>query len=361
MPRPKRILLVEPPKSKQYYTRYPPLGLLKLARLHRNNGHVVRLAKGLVDCNFKPDIIYVTSLFTYAYEAVHKTIQFYSEKYTKANITVGGIYASLCSEHLFEVFGERIAIHKGLFPGADDVLPDYSLVPDNKTSILFASRGCINHCNYCSVSKLEPKFFARPTIRHLVYPGHTAIVFWDNNFLASPYCFDILEELEGLSLEVDFNQGLDARLLTEDVVKRLSLLKIPVVRLAYDSLSARPKLSDSIDLLKLHGFRGRRIVVYCLFNSEDRNDTPQTFLDRIKDLMDWGVVAYPMRYQSLTPTKKDTYVSDYWEAQQLDMVARARRVVGYGGAFPPYTGLKRKFMDAATFEEAFRLRAPNRQ
>jgi hypothetical protein len=361
MSRPKRILLVEPPKSRQYYTQYPPLGLLKLAALHRQKGHAVYFTKGLVDCDFKPDIIYVTSLFTYAYEAVHKTIQFYSQKYTKAEITVGGIYASLCSDHLFEVFGGRIAIHKGLLPEAEEVLPDYSLVPDYKTTILFASRGCVNHCHYCSVPKLEPQFLARPSVRHLIYPGHTSIVFWDNNFLASPYCFDILCELEELSLKVDFNQGLDARLLTEDVAERLSRLTMPVVRLAYDSQSLRSKLSNAIELLKVHGFRGREILVYCLFNSEDRNDTPQTFLDRIKDLMNWGVAAYPMRYQSLTPGRKDTYVSAYWEAQQLDMVAKARRVIGYGGAFPPYAGLKRKLMDAGTFEEAFGLRPPSRR
>ena len=39
------------------------------------------------------------------------------------------------------------------------------------------------------------------------------------------------------------------------------------------------------------------------------------------------------------------------------MVARARRVIGYGGAFPPYDGLKRKVLNARNFEEAFELRA----
>jgi len=38
------------------------------------------------------------------------------------------------------------------------------------------------------------------------------------------------------------------------------------------------------------------------------------------------------------------------------MVAKARRVIGYGGAFPPYKGLKKKFFNAKSFEEAFSLR-----
>ena len=44
--------------------------------------------------------------------------------------------------------------------------------------------------------------------------------------------------------------------------------------------------------------------------------------------------------------------------EQLEMVAKARRVTGYGGAFPPYEGLKGKILDARSFEEAFALRPP---
>jgi hypothetical protein len=40
------------------------------------------------------------------------------------------------------------------------------------------------------------------------------------------------------------------------------------------------------------------------------------------------------------------------------MVAKARRVLGYGGAFPPYEGLKKKILGASSFEKAFELRPP---
>lgn len=42
------------------------------------------------------------------------------------------------------------------------------------------------------------------------------------------------------------------------------------------------------------------------------------------------------------------------------MIARARRVIGYGGAFPPYEGLKKKLSNAKNFGEAFSLRPPER-
>jgi len=78
----------------------------------------------------------------------------------------------------------------------------------------------------------------------------------------------------------------------------------------------------------------------------------------IKDLLEWGVVSYPMRYEPLKPRPKNTYISPNWTTEQLEMIAKARRVIGYGGTFPPYEGLKKKILNAKSFEKAFKLRQP---
>jgi len=356
----KKILLVEPQRSKKYHTQYPPLGLLKLAAYHKKKKDKVRFVRGFVDDGFYPDKIYITSLFTYAWEPVHEVIKYYSKKYKKAEITVGGIYATLCEDHLRETFKNRIKIHKGLYDKVEDILPDYSIVPEWDRSIVFASRGCIRNCPFCSVKVLEPEFKPKKSIKHLIYPKHKKVILWDNNILASPYWEDIFQELEELKLEVDFNQGIDARLINTKVISRLKKLKIPLIRLAYDTQGIRKHLKCAIDLLKEAGFRGRRILVYCLYNNPFEKETPETFLNRIQDLIDWGVVSYPMRYEPLEPREKNTYVSPYWTGEQLEMVAKARRVLGYGGAFPPYVGLKKKFLNAKSFEEAFKLRPPRK-
>jgi len=348
-----KILLVEPLKSIKYHTAYPPLGLLKLAAYHKKRGDKVRLFQGSAKNGFNPEIIYITSLFTYAYEPVHDVIRYYIQNYKKARIVVGGIYATLCSEHLKDAFGDRIEIHKGLFPEAENLLPDYSLVPEWESSIIISSRGCIRKCRFCSAPTLEPEFEAKKSIRHLIYPGHKKAIFWDNNILASPYWRDIFDELVDLNLEVDFNQGLDARLLNEDVALKLKRLHMPNVRLAYDSYGIRKPLKSAIELLMEMGKKGKRIIVYCLYN---HLDTPEDFLNRIKDLMDWGVVAYPMRYEPIKPQPKNKHISPHWTREMLDMVAEARRVIGYGGAFPPYEGLKKKILEAKNIEQAFKLR-----
>jgi hypothetical protein len=348
-----RVLLAEPKKSKRYHISYPPLGLLKLAAYHQSVGDEVSLVRGMVQNGSVPDLICITSLFTYAWEAVHELVRFYADAYPNSEIEVGGIYATLCPDHIRQAFGDRVNVRVGLVEDVEDILPAYSLYPDCDESIIFSSRGCVRDCQFCSVRALEPQFKARKSVRHLVYPGHKRVVFWDNNFLASPYRDDIMGELDELGLEVDFNQGLDSRFLDEQVAHRLAKLKLRFVRLAYDQASNRKVVREAIKALKLAGFRGRRISVYCLYNF---SDGPDDFLSRVRDLLDWGVVAYPMRYEPLQPQPKNTYVSSGWTPEELDMIAKARRVIGYGGAFPPYEALRRKICDAVDFDAAFGLR-----
>ena len=143
-----KVLLVEPKRSKKYHTTYPSLGLLKLAAYHKRRGDFVRLVNGPQHDGYNPDFIYITSLFTYAWEPVHEVIHFYSQKYKKARIIVGGIYATLCPDHLTETFGDRIEIYKGVMEEIEDMPPDYSLVPQWKASIVFSSRGCIRRCPF---------------------------------------------------------------------------------------------------------------------------------------------------------------------------------------------------------------------
>ncbi|MRS05030.1 hypothetical protein EG832_17720 [bacterium] len=235
----------------------------------------------------------------------------------------------------------------------EQTLPDYSLVPEYDSSIIFTTRGCIRNCSFCSVPKIEPNFKANKSIRHLIYPGHKKVILWDNNILASPYWVDIYNELFELKLVVDFNQGLDARLFNDDTANQLKSLKVSTIRLAYDSDPIKPSLKKAIDALKAVGIRGREILVYCLYN---HHESPEDFLRRIKEIMNFGVVAYPMRYEPLLPSPKNTYISDLWTSAQLEMLAKARRVIGYGGAFPPYEGLRKKIIDAKNFEQAFALR-----
>lgn len=357
-----KILLVEP----NYYTQYPPLGLLKLSSLYKLQGHEIQFVRGLVlVTRFVPDEIKVTSLFTWAWKPVWEAIAFYRALFPKAKISLGGIYASLTPDHAKHAGADELVT--GLIKEAEDLLPDYSLVPEwhkkQASSILFSYRGCIRKCGFCAVPKLEGKpFKARPTthIRHLVHPNHRRVILWDNNILGESHWKDAVQELKEMGVEVDFNQGLDARLVTEEVAFELKQLRIPVIRFAYDFISMREKVKNAILRLREAGMKDsriRQISSYVLYNYKD---TPNDLFERVRDLLAWGVAAYPMRYQPLDGDyafEKDSYVAPSWTVEELEMVAAARRVIGFGGAFPPYEGLLKKFLKARNFYEAFELRS----
>jgi len=345
-----RVLLVEP----DYYTRYPPLGLLKIAQLERLRGNSVHLVRGQVDVP-QPDRVYVTSLFTYSWRAVHQAVRYYKAKFPRAPVHLGGIYASLLPDHAATSGADEI--HVGLLTEAEDLMPAWDLIPEWDGSILFASRGCVRKCGFCSVPKLEGRPQAlRYGIRHLIWPTHTRVILWDNNILGNPNWRAIFDELHGIGLEVDFNQGLDARLITDEVAMRLRGLKFHSIRLAYDYRGVGPFVEKALERLEAAGISRRKVVVYTLYNYID---DPENFKTRVEEIITWGAISYPMRFEPLTSLTKNAYVSPRWTREQLEQVAMARRVIGFAGAFPPYDYLVRKISRARSFEEAFRLRKPS--
>jgi hypothetical protein len=355
-----RVLLVEP----KYYSRYPPLGLLKFSAFHKGRGDKVRFVRGTWrygwDPRETPDLIYVTSLFTWAWHAVRDAVMFYHDMFPRAKILLGGVYASLMPDHAARTGADQVVT--GIRSEVEDLMPDYSLAPQRwNASILFSSRGCIRRCKFCAVPYLEGRPTRSQSIRHLIHPKHRKVILWDNNILGVPNWEDLVEELKELNLEVDFNQGLDARLITERVAMRLKGLRMPIIRIAYDNPGMGHAVKAALDHLDAVGFRRNDVVSYVLFNYKD---SPDDLFVRVRDLLELGATAYPMRFQPLNgpgALEKDSYVAPSWTQELLNMVAKARRVIGYGGAFPPYEGLRKKFAKARNFEEAFGLWEPHQR
>ncbi|MDD3233211.1 MAG: hypothetical protein PHT00_03460 [Candidatus Methanomethylophilus sp.] len=357
-----QVLLVEP----AYYSRYPPLGLMKIAAYHRVLADDVRLVRGLADIrDFKPSRIEITSLFTYAWKPVHQAIEFYHEKFPEARIGVGGIYASLMPEDILKDH-PYVNIHVGLNTEAERYMPDYDILKqvdrwkDWDGSILFTSRGCVNRCPFCMVPVMEGglrNVLSDP--RSHVHPEHSRVIVWDNNFLALPDWKEKMELLRQTGKYIDFNQGLDARQMTREKAEMLASLKTKGIRMAYDGEHEKEAAHRAADLLENAGFGRREISFYALYNFYDYEcsfyDTPDEFYRRILDIMHMGCVSYPMRFVDFHSKSKNGFVSVMWSEERLEAVAKARRVLGFGGAFPPYEGLVKKFEQAGSFDEAFRL------
>lgn len=357
-----RVLLVEP----DYYTKYPPLGLMKLASYHRSRGNKIKLVRGLQEeLHFNPDIIEITSLFTYAWLPVHRAIEHYHKLVPDAKINVGGIYASVMSDRV-KSFYPYVNVHVGLFEPAEKYMPAYDILETVDkwkswdSSILFTSRGCIRNCPFCVVPKIEGKMRSVISeVENYIYPTHKKVILWDNNFLASPEWKKTIMNLKETGLKIDFNQGLDARLIDDDNAIMISELKMPIIRMAYDWAGEKKAIIKAVDVLAKQGIRRRNILFYTLYNffdpDKEYGDTPEQFLDKVRDIFELGSNSYPMRFEPLYSLKKNQYISPLWTEEKLEAVAKARRVIGFGGAFPPYEGIVKKFKNAIDFMDAFHL------
>ena len=114
-----KILLIEPAfpypaKSKnqadEVHRNFVPVGLLKLGAWYKEQDADVKLVRGNIeksDIGFVPTEIFVTSIFTYWSKYVWETVAHYRELYPYAEITIGGIYATL--HHKKEYFKKKLA------------------------------------------------------------------------------------------------------------------------------------------------------------------------------------------------------------------------------------------------------------
>jgi len=330
----KSILLVEPP----YKTTYPSLGLMKISTWLKQKGCYVDFIRhdindyrnGYLSGNYmysgyrkKYDDIYITSLFTYYFHELVSTIEFYKRNYKKSSIHVGGILASLNPGLIQERTG--IEPHIGLLDekgGAEYCSPDYSLYPYLDYSIAFTTRGCKNKCAFCCVNKHEPTYVVKDNWVNDINLRFPKIIFWDNNWFQSPSLDKDISKLHELKTHgiknIDFNQGLDCRLFTKSLSNELKGLPIRPLRFAFDNMHEDGHIQRSIELAQNSGFNDIR--VYVLYNSGMKDDTPQNFYYRIKEVNKLGAASYPMRFMpldALSLRQCHNFVSNNWEKEIL--------------------------------------------
>lgn len=158
---------------------------------------------------------------------------------------------------------------KTLPPEMDDKFPDYSIYPECDYAIGYLTRGCPNQCRWCVVPKKEGKIRPYRTWRGLVRQDTDKLVLMDNNILACEYGIKQLEGLIGSGYRIDLNQGIDARLVTEqtaDILSRLSWIRF--IRFSCDQRAQIAPIRRTVELLMERGVRPYRIFIYLLVTSD---------------------------------------------------------------------------------------------
>jgi len=187
------------------------------------------------------------------------------------------------------------------------------------------SLGCIRHCSFCAVPKLEG---------HLVEltDWEPKPVVCDNNILAvSRAHFDrVIDRLKGIK-GVDFNQGLDIRLIKKHHAERLAELNLVAARLAWDHSSLEPHFLRAWQLLRDAGFSKRRIRCYILIGYKD---TPQDALHRLQTVLALGSHPYAMRYQPLNSRRRNEYIAPQWTHRELVRYCKYWNNLNHLGSIP---------------------------
>lgn len=183
--------------------------------------------------------------------------------------------------------------------------------------------GCIRSCPFCGVRRIEGRF------RELDdWPDLPIIC--DNNLLAASYRhFDrVIDRLVRWSW-CDFNQGLDARLLTPYHASRIAEIHKPIVRLALDSDSDRTVWQEAVEMLRHAGVAKSCIRTYVLCGFDA---SPEADWQRCEFVESFGIKALPMwfhsrealEHNSVTPAQRKLGWSEKRQRQLMGWYYRHR-------------------------------------
>ena len=218
------------------FTGFPNSALMKLSAYHKAQGDNVEWWIPLK----KYDKVYSSKIFTFSPEEImlpEDTIK-------------GGTGYGLLDE---------------LPPEVDAMQPDYSIYPDCDHAIGFLTRGCIRNCPWCIVPRKEGRIRPYRKWQEVKRPDNRDIVFMDNNVLACDHGIEQMADMIGQNVRIDFNQGMDARLITPEVAEIMSRLKwIRFIRMSCDTDAMLDTVIEKIELLKRHGVKPYRVFVYLL-------------------------------------------------------------------------------------------------
>ena len=187
--------------------------------------------------------------------------------------------------------------------GLDNVLPDevehmypdYSIYPEltRDTAYGFLTRGCPRGCNFCIVGDKEGRKSRKLADLSEFWRGQDKITLLDPNILACKDRMQLLDQLIESRAVVNFSQGLDIRLATNDVVDKLNRMRIKRLHFAWDNPKEDltkyfQRFTEAYDRKSESGK-----VVYTLVNYDSTMDEN---LYRIYTLRDLGYDPYVMVY-----------------------------------------------------------------
>jgi hypothetical protein len=305
---------------------------MRLSTYHKSVGDAVTFTRGrnaeLRSMHWHR--VYVSSLFTWELPRTLATVRYYEPAVSKpTDIVVGGIGATLLPQYLQDRCASTLLLGQldqpdMLDPGSPavaDLVPDYQVLetaayPYYPQDAYFVRTtvGCVRKCQFCAVPRLEPTFgSARPVASQITevadtYGDKQDLIVLDNNVLGISRFSDIVAEIRDLGFatgrkrmgrgrRVDFNQGIDARLVTPEKARQLASICVSPVRLAFDYDGIEKPYRHAVRHLADVGLR--KFTNYLLYNF---NDDPASLYRRLRinaeliEELGVAITGFPMRF-----------------------------------------------------------------
>ena len=257
----------------------PNLALMKISAYHKAKGDEVGFS---VNC---ADMIYTSVIFS-NHKHLVDGLHFF---YPRAEIIKGGSGYDIKSKLPDEI---------------EFLKPDYSLYPDMDYSMGYSTRGCNRNCYFCIVPHKEGKFTRWQHPEKFYDERFDKIMFLDNNILLDKeWFYEVCKFCTDNSLKVWFTQGIDIKLLDDQVAKQLSELDhYKGFHFAFDDSKLETTIREKCKLLKEHGIDLRADVQFYVYldNAKDYDDA----VHRCRILKELGTNPFVMFNINHKPTKK---------------------------------------------------------
>ncbi|MBO4544122.1 MAG: radical SAM protein [Bacteroidales bacterium] len=267
---------------------YPNLPLMKISAWHKAQGDRVEWYEPL-SAAFNPyDKVYMSKVFSFTPD--------YQYPIYANEIEKGG--SGYCISYVNGKEQYDKSKDKDLPYEIEHIYPDYSLYPDmtKDTAYGFLTRGCPRGCSFCHVKAKEGLISRKVADLDEFWRGQKNIELLDPNILACKESEDLLHQLINSKAKVNFNQGLDIRLMTDKKAELISQIPINAIHFAWDRYEDKEMIQPKfLTFRQKSTIHPHALQVYVLCGDQERRVRDED-LERVYWLRDNGYAPYIMLY-----------------------------------------------------------------
>lgn len=267
--------------------KLPNLALMRLSSYHKAQGDTVVHARTARHHHDEPayDRVYASSIFKFTSKRVERLLHFFPDA------ILGGTGTNSPTT-VEDIVGD----YRGL---------DYSMAKGFTASLGFTQRGCRLSCSFCVVPKKEGKPSKAQTLEEIWrgpgFPKHIHLL--DNDFFSiKGWWQDRIAEARERKFKICFSQGINVRVITDEVAAALSTIEyrddaFQQRRLytAWDNIGEENAFFRGVDRLERHGVPPKHLMAFMLVGF-DPDETWEGLHHRFNAMVARGIRPYPMVY-----------------------------------------------------------------